>query len=309
MLIIPKKLSQFALQIEEGLKNLFKISPIIDEQTGYLNSFILFTGLFTMIPFSLSIFMVESQSVFLTIISVLAFLLSVKFSKSHVIHTLACIFVVINIAKPLSQLLSIIHPIGFYIVTLIVILFLIYFDLLKKNFVLQFASLGVLNILIAKILIDFGLIPNFDQFEGFEVNNIPFTFLRKVIPFLNFQLIFSFVLILISLVSKYTNRIPLAKFLSISNGIMILVYLALLSALTQTPLNYFYLTCILIVALILSIYNKQKWTQLYVLGFLIGCLAYLSSMFNLSSSSGLGLVTLIFGGMCTLMVFAKRIID
>jgi hypothetical protein len=294
--------------IEHSIRHTLKITPIENQRSGYLNTFTLLSGIITIIIYTILLPNYLNYIIGLTVVSLLIFVLSTWINSNHYIHTLATIWLVINIFK----LLTLINLNSLEVVNLVLIsglLACLYFDLLKPNFVLQISSIAILNILFNQIAILF--LPNLKppQIALTSLPSFDAYFNPSTIPFLISQLIFVIGLYLISFFARSTGRVSLSNFIHIIYNIYTLMILILITISFDNWVRILALLIFPIIALGLSLHNNTKWSQIYLVSFFVGLVVILIDALGFNSPNGMLILLVIFSIMTIFTHLAKTMID
>jgi hypothetical protein len=294
--------------VEQSIRHTLKVTPIENQRSGYLNTFTLLSGIITIFIYTLLLPNSLNYIIGLTVISLLIFILSTWINSNHYIHTLATIWLVINILK----LLTLINFNSLEVVNVVLIAGLIsclYFDLLKPNFVLQISSIAILNILFNQIAILF--LPNLKppQITLTSLPTFETYFNPTLIPFLLSQLVFVVFLYLISYFARATGRVSLANFIHTIYNIYTLTILILITISFESWVRILALLIFPIIALGLSLHHNTRWSQIYLVSFFVGLVVILIDALGFNSANGMLILLVIFSIMTIFTHLAKTMID
>ena len=291
---------------ENALQTQYRIKPIIKENLGVLNGLILGSGIITILLFSIDSINADPLilSIELTLCSLLL-LFSIWITNNHYIHTLITIYSSVLMFRWLSVISVNWANIIYIIALMIILLFVLYFDLLKKNIVLQFVALALVI-----LLFNFGdktmlLKPELDSFlygtKPELMDNI-FNILLK--QFLLLPIIF-----LVLQVSKLTNRIAFYKIVNPVFHILTISYTIALILLSPVWLSVLVLIFVLVIAFIMALRNRYNISFAYLMIFLVTSMVLIlnnSSLGNILSSN---IILIIFPLITFLTIIGKSFID
>jgi hypothetical protein len=297
-------ISESVIAVEQALQSQFKIRPIKKENLGILNSIILASGIISailvmtnIVPYNPIILSIE-----LCFVSII-FLISTWFTKNQYIHTIITFLTSLSLFTWLNSVSQRWSTIVFSLALLVILLFIIYFDLLKKNIVLQLTGVAVLFTHFNR-----DIATNLFVFQDLKANQInelgsmllpTFTSLILFLPILYFAIT----------IARRTNRIMFSKVMIPVFHILTILVLSIITLQGPTYLGIIVLIAILIAASLLALKNHFNISFIYFLIFFALCFVLIINNYNLGISLPVTVAVIIFPLITLLTILAKYLID
>jgi hypothetical protein len=307
---IINSLSQLIIKAEHALQSQFIIKPIKKENLGVLNSLILASGIISILLLSINFaptlpIMLSIELVFVSLL----LLTSIWVTTNHYIHTLIAIMASVSMFKWLYSVSYNWSNIIYIIALIILFLFVTYFDLLKKNLVLQLTNVALLF-----MIFNSNLASKFDFENIFAQNSAGLTvFNPETIPnllpvFLSQFLILPILYIAIQL-ARRTNRIAFVRIMNPIFHILTIAFVITLILLTPPAIAIILLIIVLITALIMALHNHYHLSFAYITIFLVASLILILNNTNLGQNLPYTLVIAIFPLITAFAIIGKFFID
>lgn len=294
---------------EMALQELFKLKPIKNEQQGYLNAFIFITGIITIFMLITVSFKFIPIFTLLPVISILIFLISLKFNSNHIVHTLSIIFLISIALVWAYPMVTTLKASSLTLIAIAMLITSIYFDLLKKNFVIQLLAFLIFNYILSNTIFKSTLGQTQFLESSIGTNPDPFAIISELRPYAFSQLLISIIMLFIAHLSWKTNRILFSKTIEIISGINILGCLIIFFFGFDSFQKYLIILILPIISLILSIVGRTKWCWTYLITFFLGVLYLLSEIIDFNKTNGQLLTLGMFGILTLLIIIAKKFID
>jgi hypothetical protein len=297
-------ISESVIAVEQALQSQFKIRPIKKENLGILNSIILASGIISailvmtnIVPYNPIILSIE-----LCFVS-FGFLISTWFTKNQYIHTIITFLTSLSLFTWLNSVSQRWSTIVFSLALLIILLFIIYFDLLKKNIVLQLTG-----VLILFTHFNRDIATNLFVFQGFKANQIN-ELGSMLLPTFTSFILFIPVLYFAITIARRTNRIMFSKVMIPVFHILSILVLSIITLQGPTYLGIIVLIAILIAASLLALKNHFNISFIYFLTFFVLCFVSIVNNYNLGISLPVTVAVIIFPLITLLTILAKYLID
>jgi hypothetical protein len=316
ILDLPKMIGQGLVKVQTSLQELFRINPIIKQKLGFMNTLILISGL-SLVLFYFQTTIIDSRNaLILLVIATSLFMWSVIYNSNPYIHTIISAFTAFLGVKLVSYFGILLFPNAFITVLLILLLITVYMDLLKPNFVLQLASIGILTRVVLEPFIStnptlkMGPITKFDLVS---LINTFFPLLEYIIDNISGFAVYG-VLILplfwfINSIYYNSNRIIFSKFYNIIlhfSTFMSLLIIILTGSNIQVIIG---LTLLLLVSFISFIIHKYTIGRIYLIGFILSLTYFVYSSDVFGSVINQGLVSISLLSILIMTLIGKTIID
>jgi hypothetical protein len=307
---IINSFSQLILKAEQALQSQFNIKSIKKENLGVLNSLILSSGIISL--FLLSINFAPTLPIMLSIeLIFVSFLLltSVWVTTNHYIHTLIAILASVTMFKWLGSISYNWSNIVYIIALIILFLFVTYFDLLKKNVVLQLTNVALLF-----MIFNSNITSRFDFENIFAQNSLGLTVfnpdtITNLLPvFLSQFLILPILYIAIQL-ARRTNRIAFVRIMNPIFHILTIVFIITLILLAPPVVSIILLILVLLSSLFMALKNHFELSFAYITIFLVTSLILILNNTNLGQTLPYTLVIAIFPLITAFAIIGKYFID
>jgi hypothetical protein len=295
-------ITELVSSAEQALQTQFKIKPIKHQNLGILNSLILGSGIISILLFitHLSSYNPLLLSIELAIVSVL-FIVSIWLTQSQYIHTLMAIVTSLSLFTWLFSISQKWSTIVFSLALLIILLFVIYFDLLKKNIVLQLTGVAILFLHFNRDYVDSLLTLQFPTKE-YELES-------KLIPTGLTLVLFLPILYFAVVMARRTKRIAFSKIFTPIFHITTLIAFASVILTSPSYIATALLIALLITASILALKNHFEISFVYFSSFFVFSFLLIVSNYSLGVALPATIAAVIFPLITVLCLVAKVLID
>jgi hypothetical protein len=302
---LTDKIASILILIETNFQTTFHIKHTTNDRLGFLNSFILIAGISSLTLFTTLTFNSYYLTLFFFLTFIILFLISLFFNTNHFIHTLAILGLIISTYFYISKNFDLENLVINNIYLGILLILSLYFDLLKKNFLLQLTSIYIIMKLIANHLINFQI----PSINFFNFRNIFSNLLNSFVPSSYLLLVLTFLSFGVWSVLNKSKRHSIASLFKLLSHSLIVILLFNIIINSSPIFGIIILIFCLIIALYNSMLHNYSLTGTYILLFFISVIYMVFKYNTIDSSMSFVFLSLIFFLMTILSIIAKILID